>query len=219
LGGEELFEARLDGGERDLALEERGEVLSAEQRLGRRELLGVVGGLRRVAATNSGLVGAQHDRVRDAWARRRSALQLLLDLRRTRVKTLQLLVQRDVLGDERGNLFVRERLRAVVGRGAAEALETVESAAVGTRERFVRGDEPATAGARSVELRGARAAEGRPRAVEHLLRRAHVAHALDAERAAWLKALGVETVFRQHQCRPLSRGKVGGCGKSGPGGG
>src|SRR5687768_10834301 len=44
--GEELFEPVFDRREADLALEERGEAFGAEEPLGRRELLGVVGGLR-----------------------------------------------------------------------------------------------------------------------------------------------------------------------------
>src|SRR5205085_11644276 len=110
--GEELFELAFKRGERHLALEERGELRSAEQHFSGGEFLRVVNGLHRIAATHArAALCAQHDGVRDARSRARGPLQTLLYLRSARVYALRLLVQRDVLGDERGHLLVRGRVR------------------------------------------------------------------------------------------------------------
>ncbi|PYT02742.1 MAG: hypothetical protein DMF65_05730 [Acidobacteria bacterium] len=107
-------------------------------------------------------------------------------------------MQRDVLGDERGDLLVRGRGLSVRLR-LPEALEAEERAVSRARHRLVARHKPAAHSARRVELRGARAAQNGPHAVEHLAARRDRRHALDAQRATRLHVFDAETLFDFHQ--------------------
>ena len=106
-------------------------------------------------------------------------------------------MQRDVLGDERGHLLVRGRVPAF--SRLPEALEAEERAVSRARHRLVARHKPAAHSARRVELRGARAAQNGPHAVEHLAARRDRRHALDAQRATRLHVFDAETLFDFHQ--------------------